>query len=240
MTLAAPSGTPPDPPSLLDIAFADAVGGADRDDEMTARLLDAAFEQFCRMGITRCSVGDVAHRAGVSRITVYRRFATKGELVQQVVRREFRRYFDQFIADIRDAPTLTDRVALGFVSSMRAIRGNRLIGALMAAEPESVVLSMTGDGGRTLSMVRQFLAGRLRQEQRAGHVADSVDVAVVAEMMVRVSASLLVIPSHVIDLSDETQLAALARTHLAPMLNPPPQHHPSDRTSLNEAPPQPR
>lgn len=221
MTLTAPAGTPPGPPSLLDAAFADAVGGADHDDAMTVRLLDAAFEQFCRTGITRCSMGDVARQAGVSRITVYRRFATKGELVQQVVRREFRRYFAQFIADIRDAPTLADRVALGFVSSMRAIRHNPLIGALMTTEPQSVVLSLTGDGGRTLSMVQRFLAGRLRQEQQAGEVAESVDVAVVAEMMVRVSASLLVIPSHVIDVSDETRLAALARTHLAPMLHTP-------------------
>ncbi|MGW0917175.1 TetR/AcrR family transcriptional regulator [Streptomyces sp. NPDC002784] len=207
--------------SLLDIAFADAVRGAHQGDETTVRLLDAAHEQFCRVGIKRCGMGDVARLAGVSRVTVYRRFATKDVLVEQVVRREFRRYFAQFIIDIRSARTLADRVAVGFVNSMRAIRGNPLIGGLLAWDPEAVVLSMTNDGGHTLSTVQRFLAGRLRQEQRDGHVAEGVDVGLVAEMMVRVSASLLVIPSHVIDLADEARLDAVAREFLVPMLDPP-------------------
>lgn len=105
-----PSGTP----SVLEIAFTEAVDGADRDDETSARLLDAAYEQFCRMGIKRSTMTDVARQAGVSRITVYRRFATKDQLVEQVVRREFRRYFDRFIEDVRDAETVADRVVLGF------------------------------------------------------------------------------------------------------------------------------
>ncbi|MER6347960.1 TetR/AcrR family transcriptional regulator [Streptomyces sp. NPDC001595] len=222
METAHTTGEPgPGSPSLLDIAFADAVRGTCQGDEATVRILDAAHEQFCRVGIRRCSMGDVARLAGVSRVTVYRRFATKDVLVEQVVRREFRRYFARFIIDIRSARTLADRVAVGFVSSMRAIRGNPLIGGLLVLEPEAVVLSLTNDGGHTLSTVQRFLAGRLRQEQRDGHVTEGVDVGLVAEMMVRVSASLLVIPSHVIDLSDEARLDAVAREFLVPMLDPP-------------------
>ncbi|MFK4155523.1 TetR/AcrR family transcriptional regulator [Streptomyces fungicidicus] len=84
-------------PSVLESAFADVVEGADRGDEMSARLLDAAYEQFRRMGVKRSTMTDVARLAGVSRITVHRRFATKDELVEQVVRREFRRYCGRFI-----------------------------------------------------------------------------------------------------------------------------------------------
>ncbi|MFI8306346.1 TetR/AcrR family transcriptional regulator [Streptomyces sp. NPDC085927] len=219
--LMGPSGSP----SVLEIAFTEAAEGAARDDEVTRRLLDAAYEQFCRMGIKRSTMTDVARAAGVSRITVYRRFATKDQLVEQVVRREFRRYFDQFIVDIQDAGTVADRVVLGFVSSLRAIRDNRLIGGLMAAEPDAVVPSMTADEGRTLAVVQQFVASRLRQEQRAGNVAGEVDVSLVAEMMVRVSASFLVIPSHVIDLDDEERVRAVARQFLVPMLGPPHSPH---------------
>ncbi|MEV0528920.1 TetR/AcrR family transcriptional regulator [Streptomyces sp. NPDC050439] len=218
-------------PSVLELAFSDATDGAygadgsDPDDDVSVRLLDAAYEQFCRMGIKRSTMADVARLAGVSRITVYRRFATKETLVEHVVRREFRRYFDQFTREIQNAETVSDRVVLGFVSSLRAIRHNRLIGGLMAVEPDAVTLSTAGDGGRTLSVVQQFVAERLRQEQRAGQVSGEVDVDVVAEVMVRVSASFLVIPSQVIDVDDDERMRAVARQFLVPMLGPPRSAH---------------
>ncbi|MEU8379627.1 helix-turn-helix domain-containing protein, partial [Streptosporangium sp. NPDC048865] len=100
---------PPDSESLLERAYLDAVERIDDTDETRARILDAAYEQFCRMGIRRSTMDDVARRAKVSRITVYRRFATKDVLVEHVVRREFRRYFDRFLVDIEQAETAADR-----------------------------------------------------------------------------------------------------------------------------------
>ncbi|MEU8797693.1 helix-turn-helix domain-containing protein [Spirillospora sp. NPDC048819] len=207
--------------SLLERAYTDAVGHVDDADEPRARILDAAHEQFCRMGIQRSTMEDVARRAGVSRITVYRRFSTKDALVEQVVLREYRRYFDRFLIDIQQAETVADRVVLGFVSSLRAIQRNPLIGGMIAAEPDLLVSSMINDGGRTVATVRQFVAGQLRHEQRAGNVSDDLDVDMVAEMMVRVSASFLAIPSHLIDLDDDERLAAVARRFLVPMLESP-------------------
>jgi TetR/AcrR family transcriptional regulator, repressor for uid operon len=204
--------------SLVERAYIDAVAGIDDEDETRARLLDAAYEQFCRVGIQRCTMEDVARRARVSRVTVYRRFATKSALVEEVVRREFRRYFDQFLLDIGRAETVADRVVVGFVSSLRALRRNPLIGGLMAAEPDLVTPSMISDGGQTLATVRRFLAGQLRREQRAGHVPGELDTDLAAEMMVRVSASFLAIPSEIVDLDDEAQLAAVARQFLVPMV----------------------
>ncbi|MBK0866912.1 TetR/AcrR family transcriptional regulator [Saccharopolyspora sp. HNM0986] len=212
--------TPQDSDSLLERAFAEADDPVEDTDETTARLLDAAYEQFCRMGIRRSTMEDVARRAGVSRITVYRRFTTKDALVEHVVRREFRWYFDRFRTDIAQAATAADRVELGFASALRAIRGNPLIGGLMEAEPDLLVPSMINDGGRTLATVRRFLAGQLRHEQAAGHVAAAVDVDLVAEMMVRVSASFLVIPSELVDIDDDEQVRAVARRFLVPMLEP--------------------
>ncbi len=204
--------------SLLERAYVDALQRVDDADEVRVRVLDAAFEQFCRMGVQRSTMEDVAKRAGLSRITVYRRFATKDTLVEHVVRREYRRYFDRFLTEIKQAETVADRVVLGFVSSLRAIRGNPLIGGLIAAEPGLLASSMITDAGRTLATVREFVAGQLRREQHAGTVAAGLDVEVVAELMVRVSASFLAIPSRVVDLDDDEQLAALARRYLVPML----------------------
>lgn len=204
---------------MLERVLAEAVDHAEDSDELTTRVLDGAYEQFCRMGIRRSTMEDVARRAGVSRITVYRRFTTKDTLVEHVVRREFRRYFDQFLIDIEQARTAADRVVLGFVSALRAIRHNPLIGGLMAVEPDVLVPTMIGDGGRTLAAVQKFVAGQLRREQQAGHVSPSVDVELVAELMARICSSFLLTPSHVVDLDDDEQVREVARKFLVPMLD---------------------
>jgi TetR/AcrR family transcriptional repressor of uid operon len=210
------------PGSILELAFTEVLERAEYDDAATVQLLDAARDQFCLLGVRRSTMEDVARRAGVSRVTVYRRFTNKDRLVELVVRREFRTYFDRFLVDIEHARTVADRVELGFVSALRAFRSNPLIGGLLKAEPELLVPSMVGEGGRTLGTVQRFLAEQLRREQRAGHVSEEVDVGLVAEMMTRVSTSFLVAPDGgVIDLDDEEQLRRVARQFLVPMLDPP-------------------
>lgn len=211
---------PPGSDSMLERAFAEAVDRVDDNDEAATSVLDAAYEQFCRTGLQRSTMEDVARRAGVSRITVYRRFTTKDALIEQVVRRELRRYFDKFLIDIEQAKTAADRVVLGFTSSLRATLTHPLIGSLMAVEPDALAPFMISDGGRTMATVQRFVAGQLRREQHADNVSSAVDVELVAELMVRFSFSFLVTPSHIIDLDDAEQLSAVARQFLVPMLEP--------------------
>ncbi|MEE4024855.1 TetR/AcrR family transcriptional regulator [Gordonia sp. PKS22-38] len=210
--------------SLLQRAYVAVVGGdfAETDDPTRTRLLDAAFDQFCRMGIQRSSMEEVARRAGLSRITIYRKFDTKDALVEQVLLREFRRYFLRFLADIREADTAAERVELGFVSSLRSILGNPLIGGLIETEPTLLAGSIGADDGRMLAAVRQFVAAQLRKEQIAGNIAAELDTELTAEVMVRVSNSFLTVPSQLIDVHDDEQLAAVARQYLVPMLEPRP------------------
>lgn len=226
-----------EPESLLERAYAEAVGRVDDQDEITTRVLDAAYEQFCRMGIRRSTMEDVGALAGVSRITVYRRFATKDALIENVVRREFRRYFDRFLIDIEQAQTVSERVVYGFASSLRTIRAHPLIGVLLNDEPDVVAPSMINDGGRTLATVCTFVAGQLRLEQHAGHIAPDVEVERVAELMVRVSASFLIIPSHLVDLDDDAELHAIAEQFLVPMLRPPERSVPERSAPGRAAPP---
>lgn len=206
--------------TFLERALTAAPGPAG-EDPTTSGLLDAAYEQFCLLGIQRTTMEDVAKRAGVSRITVYRRMATKDALVDHVLRREFDRYVAVFLAEVSSAETAADRVVVGFASALQGIRRNRLMARILEVEPEVLIGSLVGDGGRTISLLRRFVAGQLRAEQRAGHVHPDIDVDLVAELMVRVSASFLLTPSDVVDLDDDRQAEALVRGFLVPMLRPP-------------------
>lgn len=189
-------------------------------DETTDRILVGASEQFRRFGVQRSTMEDVAKRSGVSRITVYRRFATKELLVERTVQHEFRNFFDQFVDALAGATSLEERVELGFATSLRVVRSNPLINALFVADNDMLLSSVVGDDGNTLATVARFLAGQLRLEQEAGNVDRTIDPDLVAEVMVRVCTSFLLIPSHLVDLDDEEQLRSVARTILVPMLRP--------------------
>jgi TetR/AcrR family transcriptional regulator, repressor for uid operon len=209
------------PKSLLERAYTHAVERTGDLDETRERLLDAAYELFCRLGIQRTSMEEVARRAGLSRITLYRKFDTKDALVEQLIVREFRRYFAQFLDDMKRADTVADRVVVGFVGSLRAIRGNPLIGGLLDTELTLVVGSIIKQDSGMFATVQQFVAEQLRREQRAGNISRDLATDLVAEMMVRISASFLTVPSHIVDIADDAQLATVARTFLVPMLEPP-------------------
>lgn len=211
-------GQGPGSAAMLARVLTDVMNTLDADDRLRVRILDAAREQFSKIGVRHSTMDDVARRANVARITVYRRFPTKDALVEAVTAREFRNYFEQFLIDIRNAETVADRVVVGFVSSLRAMRGNPVMSGLLAVDPHLLASSMIGDDGQMVAVVRQFVAGQLRREQSAGHVDVEVNVDLVAEMMVRVSASFLAIPSGVVDIDDDEALADLARWVLVPLL----------------------
>ncbi len=59
-----------------------------RDDAKRDDILTAAIEVFARYGLKKTTVGDIIRAAGVSRATVYKHFADKGEIFEAVVARE--------------------------------------------------------------------------------------------------------------------------------------------------------
>ncbi len=58
---------------------------------MDERILDAALTRVLQVGIRRASLDDIARRAGVNRVTIYRRFTTKENLIDAMLAREIQR-----------------------------------------------------------------------------------------------------------------------------------------------------
>ncbi|WP_439662231.1 TetR/AcrR family transcriptional regulator [Lentzea sp. HUAS TT2] len=65
--------------------MAERSAGRPRDPEADNAILTAAFELFLERGLDGTSIEQVARRAGVTRATVYRRFATKEDLLLSVM-----------------------------------------------------------------------------------------------------------------------------------------------------------
>jgi TetR/AcrR family transcriptional repressor of uid operon len=187
-------------------------------DETTARILDAACEVIARDGLKRSSMEDIARRAGVTRVTVYRHVASKDALVEAVVRRDLERHVTTFLAGQRAATTAADRVIGGYVSTIQALRRSPVLQGILAVELDALVASMAGSAQRVLYLARQFLAAQLGAEQTAGGIGDEIDVDVVADLMVRLAVSFVLVPSDVVDLDDDDAAAEMARSFLVPLL----------------------
>ena len=202
--------------SMLEILRA---GPEPGEDEMVDRIASAALDQFAEYGIRRSTIDDVAKWAGVSRVTVFRRFTNKERLVQFVIAREIRRGVHELDRAWEGQGSLEDRLVHGFSFAMRFTRGHPLFGRLLHSEPDVVLPLITVDGGPALALYRSLIAQRLRDEVRAGRAATG-DVDSAAEVVARMAMSLLLTPEGVINIDDLESVRSFVRLALLPMLRP--------------------
>ena len=100
------------------------------------------------------TIDDIARRAGVSKMTVFRRFQNKQGLVEVVIAREIRRGMAEIDRrwerepDPRGAARGRLRVRRHFV------RGHPLFDHLLRAEPELLLPLLTIDGAPALALYR--------------------------------------------------------------------------------------
>ena len=186
--------------------------------DLTAeRILDAALEQFEAEGIRRSSVEAVARRAGVSRVTVYRRFPRKESLITAVAAREASRMIaatDEHITSIPDAET---RTVEGFAFLLQRLREHALTRRLIAIEPQSVLSSLTVEAGPVLELATGYVAQQIRRGQEEG-AFPAYDPEPVAELLARFAHSLVLTPRAAVALDDEAAVREFARDHVTPIL----------------------
>jgi AcrR family transcriptional regulator len=198
-------------------AETDLLTHAEPQDEGTRRILDAALAAYQEFGLRRTTMEDVARRAGIGRATLYRRFPQKSDLVAAVGLREVRRFIAQADVEISKAADAEDRMVEGFVAVVRGLREHRLLSRLLSSEPESVLPGLTLHGGPVIALARDYLKGKIEDDQRAGHLGD-FDAGPLAEMLARLIHSMVLTPEGSIPTENEREMRAFARTYLVPWL----------------------
>ena len=189
------------------------------EDTLFDRVAVAALDEFAEHGIRRTSMEDIARRAGVSRMTVFRRFASKQRLVEVVIAREVHRGMQELDLLWEGAETLEDRLVAGFEFAGRYVRGHPLFDRLLRSEPEVLLPPLTLDGGPVLKLYRSLIANRLQAEVTAGRAA-TPDLDGVAEVIARLAISLLLTREGTITLDDPHSVRRLVNLTLLPMLQP--------------------
>src|SRR5919204_1676561 len=113
-------------------------GVVDEDD----RLLDAARACVLAVGVRRTTVTDVARRAGVSRMTLYRRFPDLEGILRALMTREFGRLVAT-AAEQAAGATTRERVVAMVTHGSRALAEDPLFVRLLDVDPELLLPYVT-------------------------------------------------------------------------------------------------
>lgn len=198
---------------LLQAAAAQAPGEPDPASEAIA---DAALRQFELFGISRSTMDDISRRAGVSRVTLYRRFPGKSALIDAVMLRELRRFLADLDAAVAPFDDVDERLVEGFIFVVTAMRGHRLLQRVLESEPETILPHLTTQGAPFIAVARQYLAARLLDIPGDDRAPE--ELAMVADVAVRLLLSYLLTPQTLVDLDDPDEARAFALRYLRPVL----------------------
>jgi AcrR family transcriptional regulator len=204
--------------------------GGDADDATTA-MLDATSSLLASYGLRRWTVEDVAERAGLGRATVYRRFESRDELVHAALGRDARRFFAAVAKAVANLDTIEDKVVEGFLVGWAWARQS-VMGALFASDPAAALSLLTA--APLLDLARAALLERYRiVTGRELSDREATDAALVAEALVRLGLSFVLIPGSVIDLDRPETARQSLRRLLEPLISG--RYPPSKRTSTSSS-----
>jgi AcrR family transcriptional regulator len=146
--------------------------GGSADDVLVDRALDAARAAILDVGWRRTTLTDVARRAGVSRMTLYRRWPDMQTLLADLMTREW-----TDLADASAPPTPTDGtgstrelVAGGVAATVAALRGNELFARIVQVDPELLLPYLLDRRGRSQDAILARLEAALTAGQADGSV----------------------------------------------------------------------
>jgi TetR/AcrR family transcriptional regulator len=187
--------------------------GTDSLTELDRRILDTARKVFETYGVRRANIEDVAARAGVSRSTVYRRFPTKDDLFEHVVRREAQLFFttlDQATTGCDPHQAVIEAFALG----VRLVHDSPLYSRIADSEPE-----LFGMFSRSRAFpIGQFADGIAHTLRRCGADMPESELADIADILLRVALGIIMFPTERLDTSDPAAVREYAARYLVPII----------------------
>jgi AcrR family transcriptional regulator len=121
-------------------------------------------------GLRRTTVTEVARRAGLSRITVYRRYRDGRELLRAVMIREFAQLLAEAERAVAGLPAGRRLAVATVMATVERLTAHPLFVRLLELEPETLLPYLTGPPGRFQKLAREHLAERIAAAQAAGEV----------------------------------------------------------------------
>lgn len=204
-------------PDPTDAGPSDPAGGVS--DQSTDALLDAARDNIAAVGWRRTTLTDVARRAGVSRMTIYRRWPDMQSLLADLLVREWDALLDVTpVAD--DGSVSPASLAASVTAVVRALREEPLLARIVEVDPELLLPYLLVRRGRNQDHLLDLLADAVARGQAAGTVRRG-DTGLIARGVVLAAQGFVLSSPTMADAGIDvealdTELQHLVESHLRP------------------------
>jgi AcrR family transcriptional regulator len=186
------------------------------DDPALTRLLEAGASLLAEYGLRRWSMDDVADRAGVGRTSVYRKFASRDDLIYAVLAQELRAVFDSVTRTAAHFDTLHDKIVEGALVALEAVDGS-LVAALLKSDPTTFLPFLTTEAGPLIALGRELIVS---QALALGAEVDRQAAAELAELAARLGISFILTSDTVFPVNDPQAARRALDRVLTPLLAP--------------------
>lgn len=149
-------------------------------------LLDAARDCLLAVGWRRTTLTEVARRAGVSRMTMYRRWPDMQTLMADLMTREWSSIGTHArLLSEADTPTAAE-VAGAVVEAASALRDNPLFRKVVDVDPELLLTYLVVRRGRTQDALLHLLDARIRDGQTERSIREGEPAAMARSIVLSV------------------------------------------------------
>jgi AcrR family transcriptional regulator len=179
--------------------------------------LDAARACILDVGWRRTTLTEVARRAGVSRMTIYRSWADMPTLLGDLMTREWAGVVTEHVAS--DGPAVA-RVVAGIVGTVRQLRHNELFVRIVELDPELILPYLFSRRGRSQELILALTTDAVRAGQQSGEIRRGNPVAIARALLLAAHGFVLSVHTMVDDEATEQELDDELATLISRVLQP--------------------
>jgi AcrR family transcriptional regulator len=132
--------------------------------------LDAARDCILDVGWRRTTLTEVARRAGVSRMTIYRTWSDMSQLLGDLMTREWGAVVAGTLARVDPADDAVTALSRGLVATVSQLRENELFVRIVELDPELLLPYLLSRRGRSQQALLELVRDRIAAGQRDGSI----------------------------------------------------------------------
>jgi AcrR family transcriptional regulator len=179
-------------------------------EDARTRILEATVACLGRYGIAKTTVDDAAREAGVARATVYRHFPDgKDQLIAEAITWAVGQFFAELALAVQGAPDFPSLLEQAIAHAHRAVDEHVVLQKVLETEPERLLPQLTQSAPQVQAVLRDYLAGLLREQP----LLPGVDPVEAGDWLARMGLS-FILASGRWDLEDPAAIRRLVREEL--------------------------